>query len=34
MMLWALPLVFTALGALLLVPGVLMLSILALLLAL
>jgi hypothetical protein len=34
MMLWALPLVFTVLGALLLVPGVLMLSVLVLLLAL
>jgi Protein of unknown function (DUF3592) len=34
MMLWALPLVFTGLGALLLVPGALMLSVFLLLLAL
>jgi uncharacterized protein DUF3592 len=34
MMLWALPLVFTGLGSLLLVPGVLMLSVFLLLLAL
>src|SRR3712207_1020993 len=34
MMLWALPLAFTVLGAFLLVPGLLMLSVLALLLAL